>query len=88
MRVHYAKRFEARFRRLSHAYKRAVAEIIEAFIDTPYAGSLGNHALRGTMTGKRSLSVDHDLCIVFTVKGDYEEVTFLDVGTHSEVYRA
>jgi len=87
MRVHYSKRFENRFRRLPHAHKKAAVEVIDAFLDNPHASSLGNHALRGAMAGTQSIEVDNDLRIIFTVKGDYDEVTFLNIGTHIEVYR-
>jgi addiction module RelE/StbE family toxin len=88
MRIRYLKRFENRFRRLSFADKKSVKEIIDTFIDSPSAASPGTHALRGTMTGLRSLAVDDDLRIIFKVRGDYDEVVFLDVGTHDDVYRA
>jgi len=39
------------------------------------------------MARQRSLSVDHDLRIIFTVKGNYDEVLFLDIGKHADVYR-
>ncbi len=87
MQVRYSRRFEGRFKRLSHDDKKAVLEVIENFIDHPREPLLANHALRGTMSRQRSLSADHDLRIIFTVKGDYEEVLFLDVGTHADVYR-
>ncbi len=87
MNVRRSKQFMASFRRLSYADKMAVNEVIETFQDNPHDPSLANHALRGSMTGKRSLSVDHNLRIVFTVKGDYDQAVFLNVGTHDEVYR-
>jgi mRNA-degrading endonuclease YafQ of YafQ-DinJ toxin-antitoxin module len=51
------------------------------------AAGLHNHALNGSMAGKRAISVDDDIRIVFIEHGDYAEVTLLDEGSHREVYR-
>jgi len=39
------------------------------------------------MNGKRAIVVDHDLRIIFTERGNYQDVTLLDVGSDAEVYR-
>jgi addiction module RelE/StbE family toxin len=87
MTIRRSKRFMARYRRLSFAHKQAVIEAIETLRNDPSHASLANHALRGAMARQRAISVDHDLRIVFAVKGDYEEILFLDIGTHADVYR-
>jgi addiction module RelE/StbE family toxin len=87
MNVLWSRRFSARYRRLSRADREAVIETIEAFRDNPLSSSFSNHALRGTMTGKRAIAVDDDLRLIFKVKGNYDEILLLDIGAHSEVYR-
>jgi len=87
MNLRYSKRFIESFRKLSPEDKKAVLLVIELFQENPFAPSLRNHGLVGKMTGKGSLAVDLDLRIVFAEKGDYEDVTLLDVGGHVDVYR-
>jgi addiction module RelE/StbE family toxin len=87
MHVRYSGNFEKRFRRLPHADKKAALEVIAHFLEHPEESLSVSHVLHGSMARQRSLSVDHDLRIIFTVKGDYDEVLFLDIGTHADVYR-
>lgn len=88
MNLRYSKRFAAALRRLPAHDKHMVLHTVELFRENPFDPSLRNHALTGLMTGKRSISVDHDLRIIFTERGDYQDVTLLDIGTHAQVYRA
>jgi mRNA-degrading endonuclease YafQ of YafQ-DinJ toxin-antitoxin module len=87
MNLKYARQFVAAARRLSLDDKRAVKLALEWFLENPTAPGLANHALRGSLAGKRSISADGDLRIVFTERGGYVDVTLLDVGRHLEVYR-
>lgn len=88
MNLRYSKKFAVALRRLSPQDKRLALHTIEAFQENPFDPSLRNHALTGSMTGKRAIAVDHDLRIIFTERGDYRDVTLLDVGPHAQVYRA
>ena len=87
MRLRYTQRFIDALRALRPQEKQAVAHTLEWFIEDPTAAGLRNHALQGRLSGKRSITVDGDLRIVFTERDGYAEVTLLDVGGHAGVYR-
>ena len=71
---------------LPRSDRSLVRGVLELFEYDPYNPALNHHALHGSMLGKHALFVDHDLRIVFRVKGDYEEILLVDVGSHKEVY--
>jgi mRNA-degrading endonuclease YafQ of YafQ-DinJ toxin-antitoxin module len=87
MNLRYAPRFVSSFKRLSAADKIAVIHAIELFQESPHDESLHNHDLVGMMAGRRAFAAAPDLRIVFSERGNYEDVTLLHVGGHSEVYR-
>jgi addiction module RelE/StbE family toxin len=87
MNLRYSKKFAVSFRKLAVVDKSTVVHALELFQEHPFDASLRNHALRGKMSGKRAIVIDHDLRIVFTERGDYQDVTLLDVGSHADVYR-
>jgi addiction module RelE/StbE family toxin len=87
MNLRYSQKFSASLRRLQAPEKIAVIHAVELFQENPFDPSLRNHALTGKMSGKRALVVDHNLRIIFTERGNYQDVTLLDVGGHAEVYR-
>jgi len=87
MNLRYSEKFASSFRKLAAADKTAVILAVELFQENPFHPSLRNHALTGKMSGKRAMVVDHDLRIIFTERGTYQDVTLLDVGGHAVVYR-
>ena len=87
MRLRYSQRFLASFRALRPEQRQAVLHTLEWFAQDPTASGLFNHPLQGSLTGKRAISADTDLRIIFTERDDHAEVTLLDVGTHALVYR-
>jgi addiction module RelE/StbE family toxin len=87
MNLRYSQKFISSFRKLAAADKAAVILAVELFQENPLHASLRNHALMGKMSGKRAIIVAHDLRIIFTERGNHQEVTLLDVGGHAEVYQ-
>jgi len=87
MRLRYSQKFAFSLRKLAAADKRMVIQAIELFQEQPFHPSLRNHALTGRLSGKRAIVVDYDTRIIFTERGNYQDVTLLDVGGHAEVYR-
>ena len=87
MNLKYSQQFTIALRRLPPRDKLAVADTVDWFAEDPMSDGLHNHALHGGMSGKRAISVDDDIRIVFIERGDYAEVTLLDVGSHQDVYR-
>ena len=86
MHIHLSSAFDKKFCKLSRMQKALVLDTLDAFEEHPHDVAFRNHALSGNKAGRRSISADNDLRLVFTVKGNYAKVVFHDVGTHGEVY--
>lgn len=87
MRVEYHKSFTKKFRKLNRKTQDKVTDVVNIFRHDPHDPSLRNHALKGSMLGKRAFSVTGDLRVVFEEIDDYVLVIMLDVGTHNQVYQ-
>ncbi len=86
MKIKYHKRFEKQFKKLLEKDKQKVIVVVEKFIDNPLNKNLRNHALKGVLLGKRSISAVPDLRIIFEEHNNYTFIVFLDLGKHNRVY--
>lgn len=84
--IDFHKHFHKSYNKLDKKMQFKVDETIFKFRKNPYDSSLKNHALKGSMQGKRSFSVTGDIRIIFEEKQNYILVIMLDVGTHNQVY--
>jgi len=87
MKIKYHKRFEKQFKKLADKNKKKVLEVINIFINNPYDKKLLNHNLKGDLLGKKAISINSNLRIIFEEFDGYTLVIFLDLGTHNRVYR-
>jgi len=87
MKIKYHKNFEKQFKKLNQSKKDKALLIIDIFINNPNSKQLLNHALKGVLLGKRSISVSFDLRIIFEEFDDYTLVIFLDLGSHNRIYK-
>jgi len=71
---------------LNPSQKKRVGVILQIFKNNPFAPQLRNHALHGKQKGRRAISAGGDVRLVFTETNNYEQVHFLSVGTHNQVY--
>ena len=58
---------------------------LEAFRENPFTPDLRTHKLSGKLKDLWSFTVEYDCRVVFYFD-DTERVTFVDIGTHNEVY--
>ena len=86
MLVRSHKRFDKQFQKLSPKLQEKVKNTIKEFRKNPYEAQLYNHPLRGRLERKRAISVTSNVRIIFITDAHYEMITFLDVGTHNQVY--
>jgi mRNA-degrading endonuclease YafQ of YafQ-DinJ toxin-antitoxin module len=86
MQIRRSSQFDNQYGELSRYEQKQVDATLELFAENPFDPSLDNHALTKRMTGLRSIKAAVDLCLIFSLKGDYVEILFLAVGKHSEVY--
>lgn len=87
MKIKYHKRFEKQFKKLLEKDKQKIIKTIEKFINDPGDKNLRNHALKGFLLGKRSISAGPDFRIIFEEFSNYTFVVFLDLGKHNRVYK-
>lgn len=81
------KQFEKHFlKRISKDGKlvERFEERLAAFAQGERGYPLDDHALVGTLIGKRAFSVTADVRVVYEETA--EEIIFLDIGTHAQVY--
>lgn len=80
----FAKAYDERIRKNSRL-RELFWEALEVFETNPFHPSLRTHPLTGPLEGKWAFSVDYDCRVIFNFTDD-NVVTFLDIGTHDEVY--
>jgi addiction module RelE/StbE family toxin len=86
MDIHYHKNFPKSFMRFSPKIRQKIKDTIEQFQNNPHHPQLNNHALHGKFHGCRSVSASGDIRLIFVETGNYEQVEFFLVGTHSQLY--
>ncbi|PJC37479.1 hypothetical protein CO046_00175 [Candidatus Peregrinibacteria bacterium CG_4_9_14_0_2_um_filter_53_11] len=86
MRLVLHKNFKKSYKKLSAKLRAKVDDALCAFYCDPFDPLLKNHALGGSMVGKRAVSVTGDVRIIFEEYDGYILVIVLDVGTHNQVY--
>lgn len=85
--VKYHKKFLKAFESLSQQHKKQTIVALEKFQEDPFYKSLHNHGLSGFLAGKRAISVNDDMRIIFKLEKEYLIIMVLDIGTHEKVYK-
>lgn len=80
------KSFTKNYAKLSKKLQAKTDETLLKFALDPFDPRLKNHPLKGSMFGKRAISVTGDVRIIFEEYDDYVLVVMLDVGSHPQVY--
>ncbi|MBP9762503.1 type II toxin-antitoxin system mRNA interferase toxin, RelE/StbE family [Patescibacteria group bacterium] len=86
MKIVYHRSFIKRYEKLPPHLQGKVKATILILAENPFAPTLKNHALSGTMDTKRAVSVTGDLRIIYTTTDKHITAFLLDVGTHNQVY--
>lgn len=86
MQIFFKKSFFKQYKKLRKNDRVKVDGTLVVFAKNPQNPVLGNHALTGKLSGKRSISAGFDLRIIFEVEGDYAVAIMIAVGTHNQVY--
>ncbi|MEK7520270.1 MAG: hypothetical protein AAB581_03465 [Patescibacteria group bacterium] len=84
MRVVYHKNFEKKFRKLPAKVKERFYGRLALFYKNKHAKTLNNHSVDTAYPGVRSINITGDYRALFYDVG--ETVTFLTIGTHTELY--
>lgn len=86
MRIVYLKKFIKLLQKAPPPVQRAFRNRLELFIARPEHPLLRFHALRGELEGYCSINVTGDWRAIFRVMKNHEEVVFVAIGTHSQLY--
>ena len=81
------KSFDKSFQKLPKNSQDAVKATLKNFHENPFAPELENHELNGNMKGIRSISVKHDLRIIYREESDHMIVYLIKTGKHTQVYK-
>ena len=84
--IEYSKRFIKQFDQLRKNEKLRVIKTIELFRVDPFNKKLRNHQLLGEFDKYRSISAGGDIRLHYREKNDAITITFVAIGTHSQLY--
>ncbi len=80
------RQFRKQYAKLSKSQQELVNDAIIRFVKDPLDPALRNHKLKGRYSSLRSIDAAFDLRILFLEQDDYVLVTFLQVGSHNQLY--
>lgn len=81
------RQFEKNFKKRiasDHKLRAQFVERLRLFVDGERGQPLNDHALTGKLKGKRAFSVTGDIRAIY--EENENEIIFLDIGTHAQVY--
>jgi len=87
MNIFFHRRYKKQYRKLPVKQRKKIKATLKTFHKNPRDPRLRNHPLKGNRYGECSISVTGDLRIVFIADDNYQRVTLLNVGTHTQVYK-
>jgi len=89
MRIDYRKHFIKRMTRAPGWIQEAFQKRLALFIVNKHDRQLVNHSLKGKWSGFHSINITGDWRAIYHQLGDgrIEWVEFVEIGTHSELYR-
>lgn len=77
--------FKKQFSKLPKKIKESFYKRTQLFIDEQSHPLLRVHKLKGNLLGLRAFPVTGDYRVLYKIAGD-EDIEFLDIGTHNQVY--
>ena len=84
MYIYRHKNFKKQYKKLSKKAQYKFTEKLSVFMQDPFAPALNNHSLGGGLSSFRSIDITGDIRAWYKVDG--EIITFVKIGTHSELY--
>ena len=88
MEIEFSDRFIKSYTKLVSRRPNAAISVLQKvllFSNEPFSRSLALHKLKGRLEEVWSFSVENNLRIIVD-RGDPQKVTFVDIGTHDQVY--
>ena len=84
--VHFSKTFTKAYNKLDKKIRNAFIDRLELFVVDEFNSRLSNHGLKGSYKGVRSISVTGDFRAHYVIR-DTDIREFIEIGTHSQLYR-
>lgn len=85
MKVRFHKKFAKSYNQLDSKISCAFENRLRIFLANPYHAKLCNHPLKGKWQGYRSINISGDFRVVYKEMSE-EEVIFITIGSHSQLY--
>lgn len=85
MQIKYHKNFLRNFKKLSPKFQDLYYLKIDIFYRNKFDAQLKNHGLKGKYLKKRSININGDVRAIYIEKD--EEIIFILIGTHSDLYK-
>ncbi len=86
MNILFHKNFLKRYRKLASGVQDKFDRQLALVYEDRYDARLNNHELQGKYAGYRSINVTGDIRAIFKQVGGADDLLFVDIGTHSELY--
>ena len=83
--VGFKRGFDKRTRRLPHPIRKALADRLRIFVESPHHPLLNNHALSGKLRGYRSINITGDWRVIYQPIGT-DAALLVDADTHHNLY--
>lgn len=87
MRIYLHRKFLKKFAQLQPKLKEKFKERRNLFIQDMSHPLLNNHPLTGDRMGQWSINITGDWRAIYIFDQEKEAVIFIDIGTHSELYK-
>lgn len=85
MKIYFHTHFEKKFKKLDGAVKKKFLNRLKLFVTSPFHPQLHNHALKGSLTGYRSINITGDYRAVYKQVAE-DAVEFQTIDTHANLY--
>lgn len=88
MKINLTSQFRKSYRlriKNNHTLREKYIKRVELFVSDYSEATLHNHKLSGKLSGYYAFSITGDIRVVYYFDSD-SEVTFIDVGSHNQVY--
>ena len=87
MKLEFTKEYRKQFEKLRKNEKIRVQASLREFEINPDQPALRRHALKGEYLGYQSINAGGDLRLLYFEKDDNITFVFVNVGSHSQLYR-
>lgn len=87
MEFKFHRHFKKSFDKMPLNIQNKIEQTLRVFAENPFHQKLKNHILSGNLQDKKAISVTGDIRIIFEEFDNYTLVLFLEVGSHSQVYK-